>query len=110
MTENNNTECSPIMKAPERNVDDEPEVHVLTQEEVNEQIKSHIAHVTRQLEVLTRLIQGMSTAQHPTFYPGAGAGASFSAAGYQPDTYEENVFFVRTCKVTLKNLARFVFI
>ena len=61
-------------------------MHVLTQEEVSEQIRNHIAPLTKQLEELTQLIQGMTTAQHPTSYSRAITRASFSAAGDQRDT------------------------
>ena len=76
----NNTESSPIMKAAEGNVDDVSEVHVLTQEEVNEQIRSHIAPLTRQPDEMKR---GDVTAQHPASYPRAGTIGSFGTAGYQ---------------------------
>ena len=66
MSEIISTEGSPIMMAPKHNNDDEPEVHVLTQQEINEQIISHFNPLSNQLEDLTRLIQGMTTAQHPT--------------------------------------------
>ena len=60
------TENRPMMNAQERNVEDEPEVHILTEEEVNYQIRNHVAPLTKQLEDLTRLIQGMATVRHPT--------------------------------------------
>ena len=56
------------------------ETRILTQGEVDEQISSYIASLTRQLEDLTRLIQGMSTARGPNFSPRAGNSASSSAA------------------------------
>ena len=44
------------------NVDGEvPEIQTLTQEAVNELIRRFIAPLRRQLEELTRLVQGMST-------------------------------------------------
>ena len=49
MSGSNSTEGSPIMKAPERNG---PDVHVLTQEEVIDQMRSHAAPLTKQLEDL----------------------------------------------------------
>ena len=64
MSESSSIESSPIMNAPELNVEDEPEVHFLTQVEVNEQIRSHIAPLTKQLEDLT--------ARHPTSFRRAG--------------------------------------
>ena len=50
------------MNAPERNVENEFEVRTVTQEKANEQIRSYM---TKQLEDLTWLIQGISTAQQP---------------------------------------------
>ena len=46
-----------------------PEFQTLTQETVNEQIRGFIAPLTRQLEELTRLVQGRTTSRHPNFYP-----------------------------------------
>ena len=77
MSASNSTESSPIVNALERHVEDEPEVHVLNQEEVNEQMRSYIARLTNQLEDLTRLIREMTTAQHPTSYPRAATSASY---------------------------------
>ena len=68
MNDSKNTESSPIVNAPGRNARDELEVHALTQEEVNEQVRNHIGPLTKQLQDLTRLIQGMTTAQLPTSY------------------------------------------
>ena len=45
------------------------EVETLVQEEVNEQMRGFIPPLTRQLEELTRLVQGMVTTQHPDLYP-----------------------------------------
>ena len=38
-----------------------PEIQTLTQKAINEQIRGFIAPLTRQLEELTRLVQGKST-------------------------------------------------
>ena len=65
ISENSYVESSPITNLRERNVEDEPEVHVLTQEELNAQIRNHIGPLSSQLEELTRLIQDKTTAQHP---------------------------------------------
>ena len=46
-----------------------PEFQTLTQEAVNEQIRGFIVPLTRQLEALTRLVQGMTTSRHPNSYP-----------------------------------------
>ena len=53
MSECASAESSPIMNASERNVEDEPEAHVSTQDKVNDQIKNHNAPLTSQLEDLT---------------------------------------------------------
>ena len=79
MSENNNTENSPILNAPERTVGNEPKTHVLAQEETYEQMKIYVAPLTRQLVHITGLIQEMSTAQQPISYPRACTGASFNA-------------------------------
>ena len=85
MSEIISTEGSPIMMAPKHNNDDEPEVHALTQQEINEQIICHFNPLSKQLEDLTRLIQGMMTAQYPTSCLLAGTSGIFIAAGFQPD-------------------------
>ena len=69
------------MNAPECNV--QSEARILTQEEVNEQIRSYIAHPTIHQEDLTWLIQGRSTAQHPNNDPRAGTSAS------RPDSFAD---------------------
>ena len=46
------------------NVEEAPEFQTLTQEAVNEQIRGFITPLTRQLEELTRLVQGMTTSWH----------------------------------------------
>ena len=84
----NSPESSPVTNASECKVEDEPEARILTQVEVIEQIRFHIAPLTKQLEDLTRLIQGMSTAQQLNSYPRAGTSGNFSAAGYLPDSHE----------------------
>ena len=46
-----------------------PEIRTMTQEAVNEQIKGFIAPVIRQLEGLTRVVQGVATSQPRSHYP-----------------------------------------
>ena len=48
---------------------DSSEIQTLPQEAFNEQIRGLIAPLTHQLEELTRLVQGMTTTQHPNHYP-----------------------------------------
>ena len=56
-----------VTKSSSENVEGEvSEIQKLTQESVNEQIKGFIAPLTRQLEELTRLTQGMVTTTHPS--------------------------------------------
>ena len=69
---------------PSENTEEEiPEVRVLTEEVVNEQIKGII--VTRQLEGLTRLVQGMLTTLHPSQYPKANYSAFSGASVHQSE-------------------------
>ena len=86
MTESNSAESNLIMNAPKRNVQDEPEVLAPTQQELKDQMKKLISLLARQIEDLTGLIQGMTTAQHPTADPRMGTGHRFSVARYQPGT------------------------
>ena len=54
-----------------------PEFEALTQEAVNEKMRGFIAPLTRQLEELTRLVQGMTTSRHPNSYPRTELGTTF---------------------------------
>ena len=63
-----------------------PEFQMLTQEAVNEQIRWFIAPLTRQLEELTRLVQGMTTSRHPNSYPRTELGITSGTAMPQSDT------------------------
>ena len=62
-----------------------PEIQTLTQEAVNEQIRGFIAPLTRQLEELTRLVQGMTTSRHPNSYPKTDLGTTAATAMPQSD-------------------------
>ena len=66
---------------------DIPEFQTLTQEAVNEQIRGFIAPLTRQLEELTRLVQGMTTSRHSNSYPRTELGATSGTAMPQSDTH-----------------------
>ena len=57
-----------------------PEFQTLTQEAVNEQIRGFIGPLTRQLEELTRLVQGMTTLRHPNSYPKTELGTTSGTA------------------------------
>ena len=86
VSENKGSESHSAMNSQEFNENEEPEFHTLTQEEVNEQIKSFVAPLTRQVEVLIHLVQGLSVASHPKHYPRADTDTSYNAHGYSPDT------------------------
>ena len=58
-SENNGSESHSAMKFCRTNENEEPKIRSLTQEEVIEQIKNFIATLTRQLEDLTRVVQGL---------------------------------------------------
>ena len=49
MSETNSSEANSIMSIHEDDVNNESEAHILTQEEVDEQTRSYIAHLTKQL-------------------------------------------------------------
>ena len=86
ISENSSSGNDPAMGSHEDEVSSESEAPILTQEDINEQIRCYIAFQTKQLEGLVRLIQGMSSALQPNIYPRAGTSASFSAAGHPPNT------------------------
>ena len=97
MSVNNSSESSPILNALEGSVIDESDARTLKQEEIDEQMRKYIAPLARQLEDLTRPIQGIYPAQLPNSYPRAGISASFSAAIYQPEIliYGRNLLLIR---------------
>ena len=61
------------------------EIHTLTQEAVNKQIKECVAPLTRQLEDLTRLVQELATTRHPSHYPRTDFGTTSGTATHQSD-------------------------
>ena len=63
-----------------------PEFQTLTHEAVNEQIRGFIAPLTRQLEDLTSLVQGMTTSWHPNSYPTTELGTTSGTVMPQSDT------------------------
>ena len=85
MSENNGPEGNSAINSHETGENEEPEIHTLTQKEVNEHIKSFIAPLTRQLKYLTRLVEGLSVASHPNHYPLAETDAGYNAHEYSPD-------------------------
>ena len=83
LSESNSSETKPIMNAHLDDIKNESEARIPTQEEVDEQIRNVINPLNKQLEDLTQLTQGMSTAHRPDLV--LGTSASFSAAGPSPD-------------------------
>ena len=73
---NSSSDGSRAMNSPEANENEGPEIRAITEEEIDEPINSFIAPLTRQLEDLTRLVQGMITASHPDYHSMAGTMAS----------------------------------
>ena len=67
------------------NTDFEPEARILTQEELDEQIETYIAPLIKQLNDLTRLIQGMSSVHPQNLILRASTRTNSSAAGLSPD-------------------------
>ena len=86
MSENGSIE-EHVTKKSSANVEREiSETQTLNQKAVNEQTKGFIAPLTRQLEELTRLVQGMVTTTHPSHYPRTDFGATSSTATHQSDS------------------------
>ena len=87
MSKNSSSEGSLAVNSHDSSENEGAEIRASTQKKVNEQIKSFFAPLTRQLEDLTRLIQGITTGWHPNYHPRADTNVSYSAPGYQPDNY-----------------------
>ena len=91
MSENGNSEDNRASKSWENAEEEVLEIRTLTQEAVNEQVKGFSTPLTRQLEELTWLVQGMLTTPHPIHYPRADYNATSGAAVYQPDTNQSGL-------------------
>ena len=70
MTKFSCSETSNLLNTRRGNTDSASEARILTQEEVDEQIKTYNAPLTKQLEDLTQLLQGMSSAYQTNLFPG----------------------------------------
>ena len=69
------------------NVDREiPEFQTMTKEAFKEQIRGFIAPLMRQMEELTRLVQGMSTSWHQNSHTTTALGTTSGTAMPQSDT------------------------
>ena len=74
------------VRNPSENLDEEfPEVRVLTQKVVNEQLNDFMTPITRQLKKLTWLVQEMMTTPQPSHYPRADYSAISGESVHQPD-------------------------
>ena len=62
-------------------------IQTLTQEAVNEQIRWFIAPLTRYLEELTQLVQGITTTRRPNHYPRTEFGTTSGTAIPQSDHF-----------------------
>ena len=73
-----------------------PVSQTLAQETVNERNRGFIAPLSRQLEELTRLVQGMTSSRHPNFYPWTERGTTSGTAMPQSDKLD---FYSKLLKV-----------
>ena len=93
MSHHSSTEEIPN-RNPSENVEwESPEIQTLTQEAINEQIRGSIAPLTRQLEKLTRLVQGISTWRHPNYYPRTELGTVSGTAMPQADNVWSHYYY-----------------
>ena len=60
MTDINSSKNNDLLNAHSSSLEFDSEPHILTQEAVVEEMKNYITPLTKQLEDLTRLVQGMS--------------------------------------------------
>ena len=73
----------------ENNEREVPEIRTLTQEVVNEQTKGFTAPLARRLGELTRLVQGLVTAPHPSHFPRTDFSTISGKATHQPDSRDQ---------------------
>ena len=86
VSEKSSTEDNRAGNSSENIEEEVPEIGTLTQEAVNEQIKEFSNPLTRRLEEMTRLVQGMVKKPHSNHYPRTDYSTIFGAVIYQPDT------------------------
>ena len=67
------------------------EFQMLIQEAVREQVRGSTAPITRQLDDLTRLVQGMTTSRHPSSYSKTELGTTSGTAMPQSDIYRKPI-------------------
>ena len=86
MTESSISLTRDLLNADRSNTESESEARILTQIEVDEQIKTNIATLTKHLEDLTRLMQGMSSVHRQNNSLRAITTVNSSVADTSPDT------------------------
>ena len=80
-----------------RNIEGEvPLFQTWTQETTNEQIRGFMAPLTRQLEELTLLVQGMTTSGHANSYPRTELGTTSGTANPQSGSFKSRMFWLLT--------------
>ena len=87
MSENGSTEGNRAGIPLENTEEGVPQIRTLTQEVVNEQIKELIAALTKQLEDLTQLVQGMVIIPHWSHYPRIDYSAISGTAVHQQTSF-----------------------
>ena len=85
MSENSIVEENQTNTSSENIEEEIPEVHTLIQKAVKEQIKKFIAPLTRQLEEMTRLVQGMVATVYPSPYSKSDYSTTSGTATYLSD-------------------------
>ena len=78
MTEAKSNKARGLLSTNSRNTVSKSETRILTEEKVEEQIKFHIAPLTRPPEDMTRLIQGMPSVYRQNLSPCASTKNLFS--------------------------------
>ena len=86
ITETDSIDINKPLNAHVSNTGSESEARILTQEEVGEHIRTYVAHLTKQLEKLTRLIQELLSVVHrQNLCPRVSTSANSSASDPSPD-------------------------
>ena len=85
MSEDKSSKTYPIESAHEVSTDEKSKTLILTQEGVDEQIKIYTPSVTTQLDDLTPLLHGSSTAHPLKLSPRASNSGSYSAVFPMPE-------------------------
>ena len=85
ITETDSIDVNKPLNTHVSNTCSESEARILTQEEVGEHIRTYVAHLTKQLENLIRLIQGLLSVHWQNLSPRVSTSANSSASDPSPD-------------------------